>query len=159
MSGPEILFNTWTEEEKEEALKKMIEISSRGGHNAEMCIALGLKSEDTFYRWKREIPEFKAMCDEARLYGKSFYDNLLLRGAAGLVPNFNATATMGIVNNKFAEDYKRNADGSSNTPSIGTVNIVNLNSDELQYKIAQKLEVLKRYGEIYDVLPEPSKEE
>lgn len=146
MPGPECQFNTWTTEEKEEALKKMIEISARGGHQAEMCIALGLRSEDTFYRWKREIPEFKQMCDEARLYGKVFYDNLLLRGGAGLVPGFNATAIMAVVNNKFPEDYKRGLPGNDTTTTNNTINILQLNPEELDYKIAQKLEVLKSYG-------------
>lgn len=154
MSGPQRQFDTWTEEDKQDALQKMTEIAQRGGHQAEMCIALGLKSEDTFYRWKRDIPEFKAMCDEARLHGKVFYDNLLLRGAAGLIPNFNSTAIMGIVNNKFPEDYKRGINGDSAIQNTGTINILNISPDEVQYKIAQKIEALKRFGEVYTITDE-----
>lgn len=155
MSGPLRLFDAWTEEEKEEALTKMIEIAARGGHQAEMCLALGIKSEDTFYRWKREIPEFNEMCIQARLHGKAFYDNLLLRGGAGLVPGFNATAVMAIVNNKFSEDYSRFANSEQATQiTNNTINIVNLSQKEIDNKIAQKLEILKTYGQVIEHKPD-----
>jgi hypothetical protein len=146
MSGKIRLFDTWTEEQKEEALATMIEIAQRGGHQSEMCLALGIKSEDTFYRWKREIPEFKEMCDTAALHSKTFYENIGLNGTLGRIPNFSATTYAIIVNNKFRDEYKpANQDG--NSVNNTTINVLNLSSSELDYKIQQKLEVLRRFGE------------
>lgn len=146
MSGPKSKFDTWTDEEKSEALNKMIEIAQRGGHQSEMCLALGLKSEDTFYRWKREIPEFKEMCDTAALHSKAFYENIGLNGTLGRIPNFSATTYAIIVNNKFRDEYKP-ANDSGNTINNTTVNVLNMSTEELDYKIAQKLEVLRKFGE------------
>lgn len=145
MSGPARAFDTWTDEEKEQALTDMIAIAARGGHQAEMCIKLGMKSEDTFYRWKREIPEFKAMCEQARLHGKVFYDNLLLRGGAGLMPGFNATAIMAVVNNKFPEDYSRSPN-AERLQTNNTINILSIGKDELKEKVTQQLQFLQQLG-------------
>lgn len=145
MSGPQRLFDQWTEEQKQEALEKMIEIAKRGGHQAEMCIALGIKSEDTFYRWKRDIPEFKAMCEEAKLHSKAFYENVLLQGGIGsLGKAYNATSIITVVNNKFPEEYKRGVGGESSTNN--TFNILSIGKDELKLKVQQQLEQLQQFG-------------
>ena len=160
MSGPKCQFDEWSDEEKAAALAKMIEIAQQGGHQSAMSIALGFKSEDTFYRWKREIPEFKSMCEEAKMHAKAFYENLLLRGGAGCIKGFNTAAIMSIVNAKFSDEYKPSeANALSNS---GTINILNISSEELQHKIAQKIEVLKKYGEVYqldDIIPKPSSDD
>ncbi len=158
MSGPKCQFDEWSDEEKQEALEKMINIAQNGGHQSAMSIALGFKSEDTFYRWKREIPEFKAMCDEAKMHAKAFYENLLLKGGAGCIKGFNTAAIMSIVNAKFADEYKPE---TTNTNTTNNINILNLNSEEIQYKIAQKIESLRRYGEVYELdgIPDRSSSE
>lgn len=153
MPGPQRAFDSWTEEEKQEKLAAMIEIAKRGGHQAEMCIALGLKSEDTFYRWKREIPEFKAMCEEAKVYAKAFYEQLLLKGGLGLIKGFNTASIMSLVNAKFGDEYKQGS-GEGGTVNNTTVNVLNISAEEIQTKIAQKIELLKKYGEVYQ-LDEP----
>jgi hypothetical protein len=143
-------FEKWTEQEKEDALAKMIEIAENGGHQAAMCIALGIKSEDTFYRWKREFPEFKEMCEQAKLHSKATYEKIGLKGMMGDISGFNATTYALTMNNKFRDEYKPPND-AGNTITHNTLNI-NLSADELSYKIAQKLEVLRSFGEEIKVI-------
>lgn len=144
MSGPKCLFDEWTEEQKQEALAKMIEIAQQGGHQSTMCVALGLKSEDTFYRWKREIPEFKAMCDEAKMHAKAFYESMLLKGGLGLIKGFNTAAIMSIVNAKFADEYR--PDSSSSNQTNNTFNILSIGKDELKLKVQEQLQHLQQLG-------------
>lgn len=145
MSGPECLFYTWTDQQKTKYKNAMLQLASKGAHQAAMATALGLNSEDTFYRWKREIPEFKEWCDEAKLYSKVYWEEQARQAAVGENTKANSTMLMVILNNKFGDEYKR---GTSDSQSIqaNTVNILNISSEELDYKIAQKQELLKKYG-------------
>lgn len=147
MSGPKCKFDEWSDEDKESALTKMIEIAQQGGHQSQMCIALGLKSEDTFYRWKREIPEFKAMCEEAKMHAKAFYESLLLKGGAGLIKGFNTAAIMSLVNAKFADEYKPE---NSNIHTNNTINILSIGKDELKIKVNEQLQYLQQLGITFD---------
>ena len=143
MSGPERLFDTWTDKQKEEALKTMIAIAQQGGHQSAMAAALGLKSTDTFYRWKREIPEFKEMADEAMMHSQVFYEHENTKQITGESKG-NATSLALVLNNKFRDEYKPSESGTTNT----TINILNLSTEEMDYKIAQKLEILRGAGVI-----------
>lgn len=126
--------------------EKIIEIAEQGGHIAQMCVAIGVKSEDTFHRWKKEIPEFGDAYDQAKVVSKAFYENLLLRGAAGLIPGFNATAMAMIMNNKFSDDYKRNASGNGDTQINITHNTLAISQEDQMLQIQGKLEKLKALG-------------
>lgn len=141
MSGPECLFKTWTKDQKLEASKTMIEIAQQGGHQSAMAAALGLKSTDTFYRWKREIPEFKEMADEAMMHSQVFYEKENTKQITGESKG-NATSLALVLNNKFRDEYKPTEGGTTNT----TINILNLSAEEMDYKIAQKLEILRGAG-------------
>ena len=122
----------------------IVEVAKEGGHIAAMCIKIGIRSEDTFHRWKREIPAFKEAYDEARMHSKALYEQNLLRGSLGLIKDFNATAYMCIINNKFPEDYKRDRTGGGDANI--TINNLTLTPEQLDYKIAQKTELLKSMG-------------
>lgn len=126
----------------------IIEVAAEGGHIAAMCVKIGIRSEDTFHRWKKEIPEFGAAYDEARLVSKAVYETRLMQGSMGFIPGFNATAFAMLMNNKFPEDYKRGANGNSTAPSTTeiTINQLSLSNNELRDKINQKLELLKIAG-------------
>lgn len=118
-------------------------VASEGGHIPAMCVALGISSEDTFHRWKKEYPEFNEAYNEAKVISQAFYEALLLKGATGQIDKFNASAFALLMNNKFSHEYKLHRQESSNV----TINNVNLSNDQLDYKIAQKLELLRRTGQ------------
>lgn len=137
-TGPKRKFESWM-------CDKIIEVAQTGGHIPAMCAAIGIRSEDTFHRWKREYPEFKEAYEEARTVSKGVYENLLLQGAMGTIPHFNFNAVAMIMNNKFPDEYKRGANGSNTNTEI-TINQLSLTPEQVDYKISQKLEKLKSMG-------------
>ena len=126
--------------------EKIVEVAEQGGHVAEMCRAIGVRSRDTFYRWLDEFPEFREAYEESKLVSQAFYENLLLAGACGRIKNFNFNSIAMILNNKFSDEYKRSANGSNTEINIGSINsIEKLDSKALDAKIEalqHKLQIL-----------------
>lgn len=149
-SGPKSKYQPWM-------CDKIVEIAEQGGHIAAMCQAIGIKSEDTFHRWKKEHQEFADAYEEAKTMSKGVYENILLQGAMGKIPGFNFNAIAMIMNNKFPTEYKRGANGSSTNTEI-TINQLNLTPEQVQYKISQKLEKLKSLGVDLEVVQHDEEE-
>lgn len=120
----------------------IIEVAKDGGHIAAMCIRIGIKSEDTFHRWKREIPEFAEAYSESKLYAKALHENIFWKGCTGQIPGFQVTGYLALLHNKFKEEWKRDGSGGME------INITNntLSLEQLDSKIAQTQEVLQRAG-------------
>ncbi len=136
-TGPKALY-------KPEYCDKIATIAAQGGHIPQMMLEIGIKSKDTWYRWQREYPEFKEAVEYASIINQAFYENLGLQAVQGRIKDFSATTYALIMNNKFGVDYKRNP--SSGTEINITNNTMNLTSEQVQQKIAQKLEKLKSLG-------------
>lgn len=116
---------------------KIKEVASQGGHVAAMCVSIGIKSKDTFYRWINEYPDFKDAYEEAKLLSLKFYEELSLRMALGDIKGDAKTLAI-ILNNKFKDDYSRSANGAGTEINIGSINTIEkLSSDELDAKIKQ----------------------
>lgn len=126
---------------------KIVEIASEGGHVAEMMIALGISSKETFYKWQNENPEFKEAYGLSKLVSQAYYEKLGLQGATGQIPNFNASTYALIMNNKFSDEYKRSGSGSHTEI---TVNTLNMTPEQIESRIAQKLEKLKALGVVIE---------
>lgn len=142
--GPKAKFESWM-------CDKIKEVASNGGHVSAMCLAIGILSEDTFHRWKKEYPEFKEAYEECKIISKSVYENILLQGAMGQIKGFNFNSIAMIMNNKFPDEYKRGANGSNTNTEI-TINQLNLTPEEINYKISQVTEKLQSLGhEVKDV--------
>lgn len=130
--------------------EKIIKIGEEGGHVAEMCKAIGIRSRDTFYRWVREIDEFKEAYDTATLYSQAWYEKVMRAGALGQIKGFNFNAMAMTMNNKFRDDYKIGSHGASTNIEIGSINTAELNLDELLQKakqLTQDIEALPNYDE------------
>jgi len=126
---------------------RILKIASEGGHTAKMMMELGIASKETFYRWQNENPEFKEAYALSKLVSQAYYEELGLQGAIGEIPNFNASTYALIMNNKFSDEYKRSGSGSHTEI---TVNTLNLSPEQIENKIAQKLERLKSLGVTLD---------
>lgn len=120
----------------------VVQVAHDGGFHAAMMVALDI-GNDTFYRWKREIPEFKEAVEKADLVSLALQEAALMDGMLGKIKGYNFSANAMILNNKYKSLYQR-ADGGSNTEI--TINTVNLSPEQLDSKIAQKLEKLKSMG-------------
>src|SRR5262249_12296661 len=132
----QIEFFTWSEAEKEQKKQAMIDAAKSGGFNSAYAIALGLKSEDTFYRWKKDIPEFAEWCKEADLYCKHNLETHAMNQISG-ASRGNATTLAIMLRNKFGDEYKHPSEGSSTNNT--TNNYLVLTKDELREKIAGQL--------------------
>lgn len=121
----------------------IVKIAEQGGHVAEMCVAIGIKSKDTFYRWIKEYSEFSEAYETAKLYSQAFYENLLLAVACGKIKNANFNALAMTLNNKFSDEYKRGT-GSNTEINIGAINTIEkMSSNELDQKILDLQKKLK----------------
>ena len=123
---------------------KIIAVASKGGHIPAMMMAIGVKSKDTWYRWIKDYPEFKEAVEFAKISNQAFMEDIGMRAIVGTIPNFNSPTYALVMHNKFREDYKRDVGGNGHTEI--TINQVNLTSDEISLKIAQKLQKLKGLG-------------
>ncbi len=114
----------------------IIDAAKQGKRIAGMCNVIGIKSKDTFHRWKREIPEFKAAYEEANLYSQELFEDIIVAGGTGKIKNFNFNAIAMLMNNCFKEDYSRSATGSNTEINIGEINnSMSLTDEELKRKL------------------------
>jgi hypothetical protein len=126
----------------------VIQVANDGGFHAAMMVACGI-GNDTFYRWKKEIPEFKEAVDQADLISLALQEAVLVDGMLGKIKNYNFNANAMILNNKWRAHYARvNSSGGDTNIEI-TNNTINLSKDEIDNKIAQVLERLKKSGTDY----------
>ena len=123
--------------------KKIKDAAAKGAHVAGMCVEIGIASEDTFFRWVREIPEFSEAYTESKLISKAFYEDLLVRGALGQIKGFNATSMAMIMNNKFPDEYKRSGSGGYNEVNIGSINSVSVDPEDLDRRLVEARAKLK----------------
>lgn len=128
----------------------IIKIAASGGHIAEMRVAIDCRSKETWYRWKKEYPEFAEAVEYAELVSQAYWERL---GHDGLQSkSFNATTYALIMNNKFGDDYKRSGTGANSSTEI-TINTVTLSSEQIQQRITQKLDKLKSLGVTLEHVP------
>ena len=119
----------------------VIEIAKEGGFRAAMCVGLGI-TERTFNKYIKDFPEFANAVEFAELILLAQQEELLQLGAQGKIKNYDFRANSYILNNKYKQLYDKS--GGNNTEV--TINTINLTPEQIQNKIAQKLEKLKSLG-------------
>lgn len=134
---------------KPEYCDTVVAVASEGKHIAHMMMAIGVKSKDTWYRWQKDYPAFKEAVEFAKVVSQAKYEDIGLEAIQGKIPNFSSSTYALIMNNKFKDDYKR--DPAGHAPTEITFNTLNLTSDQITDKIAQKLEKLKALGVVLNV--------
>lgn len=132
---------------RSEMCDTIIKVAQDGGFHAAMMMACGI-SNDTFYRWKNEIPEFKDAVAQADIISLAFQEAVLVDGMLGKIKNYNFSANAMALNNKWRAQYSRVNGGSGDTTEIN-INAINLSPKEIDSKIAQVLEKLKKSGNDY----------
>ena len=106
-----------------EMCNKLLDVAGNGGHVAQMCSALGIRSRDTFYRWIELYPEFKEAYEESKLLSQAFYEDVLLRGSLGQIKGFNHHSIAMILQNKFPDEYKSDKKSEITVRSDNSVEI------------------------------------
>jgi len=133
--GPKLKYEPWM-------CEKILEVATQGGHVAQMCAAIGIKSQDTFFRWVKEIEDFKEAYEESKVASQAFYENLLLMGGLGKIPGYNFSSIAMVMNNKFPSEYKRSATGSNTEININTIELNNEQLDEQIESVKARLAAL-----------------
>lgn len=114
----------------------IINVAEQGGHIPAMCVAIGIRSKDTFFRWRKLYPEFEEAYQAAVLISQKVYEEIGFAGMMGRIKGFNFNSFAMIMNNKFPDEYKRSATGSNTEINVGSINsIEQLSSTELDKKI------------------------
>jgi len=124
----------------------VIDIAQSGGFHAAMMVACGIDN-DTFYRYKREIPEFKEAVECADLISLAIQEATLVAGARGEIKNYNFASNAMILSNKYRALYK-GTEGGNNTEININNNTINLSPKERDDKIAQIMQKLKATGSL-----------
>lgn len=131
------------------------QVAEEGGHVAAMCLAIGVRSRQTFYDWLKDYPDFAEAYEEAKLISLSRLEVMLTKIANGDIKgNFSAVAML--LNNKYEQDYRRNVNDTQ--INIGSINSIEmLDSDSLDEKIRllqKKLDLTPAKTEVIDVIAE-----
>ena len=116
-----------------EFCEKVIELAKKGAFVPEVCMELGIRSKDTFYRWVKEYPEFGDAFETYKLYSQAYYEKqgrLMMNGDV----KGNQSVWHGFMNNRFSEDYKRvHTETNININQIN--NIQQLSMEEIDKRI------------------------
>jgi len=121
----------------------VISTARSGGFKAAMCVNCGV-SLCAFDKYLKEHQEFREAFEYAELITLKIQEELLVAGATGQVEGYNFKANAFVLTNKYKSLY--DATGKGNTEI--TINTINMTSDQMQAKIAQKIEKLKAMGQI-----------
>lgn len=119
--------------------EKIIEVAAQGGHIPAMCLAIGVRSVDTWYRWKEEYPEFREATEYAALVSQAYHEAIGAKAIKGEIPNFNFNAYAIVMNNKFPGEYRRSANSASTEINIGSINSIERLEDSVLNRKIQML--------------------
>ena len=79
-------------------------LAKEGASKAELTLAIGI-NRDTFHEWTRSNPEFSEAVKRCELHAQVWWEAHGRKGMTGQNPNFNATAFIFQMKNRFRGDY------------------------------------------------------
>lgn len=91
---------------KSEYCDLLIKLAKDGDSRAAFCMSVGI-TYTTFHNWVNKYPEFAHAYELSLPCKQAFYEKTMKQAATGKLPNCNATALMGIMNNWFRNEYTR----------------------------------------------------
>lgn len=129
-------------------LTKTRDIMAAGSSQNVAIKELGI-SRDTFYKWKRESPEFSAMLADGKVWGEAVHEETIKNIAQGNIKNASVAAYQMYMRNVYGWD-KGMGEGNSHTNiNIGQMNVLqDKSTDELREYI---LDLADETSKIIDV--------
>ena len=85
-------------------LEAMRLVAEDGASKAEMALTIGI-SRETFNNWEHSNPEFRDAVKECELLSQIWWEKHGRKGMTGENPDFNSTAFIFQVKNRFRNDY------------------------------------------------------
>jgi DNA-binding XRE family transcriptional regulator len=118
-------------------LEDMKKVAEDGASKAEMALTIGI-SRETFNNWEHSNPEFRDAVKECELLSQIWWEKNGRIGMTGENPNFNATAFIFQVKNRFRNDYMDTSrtevtgkDGGAVQIEAKVVDVDDLDDDQL----------------------------
>lgn len=84
---------------------KLPEMFADGSSITQVCVRKLHVSRETYYEWKDLYPEFRVAASYGEQLSQAFHEEELDEGARGKIKNFNATAKIFQMKNRFRESY------------------------------------------------------
>jgi len=85
-------------------IPEMLEAAKNGASKAKLAVILGIH-RDTFHDWTRSNLEFSDIVKECEVLSQVWWEEQGMMGMTGVNPEFNATAFIFQVKNRFRSDY------------------------------------------------------
>jgi len=85
-------------------LEEMRKVAKDGASKAEMALTIGI-SRETFNNWEHSNPIFRDAVKECELLSQIWWERHGRKGMTGENPDFNSTAFIFQVKNRFRSDY------------------------------------------------------
>ena len=85
-------------------IPELLEAAKNGASKAKLAVILGIH-RDTLYDWTRSNPEFSDIVKQCEVLSQVWWEDQGMMGMTGVNPEFNATAFIFQVKNRFRGDY------------------------------------------------------
>lgn len=106
-----------------------------GGASETKAIAMLETSRSTFYRWKKEYPEFKEACDKGKVLFDAHHEDL---GVQGMMKTMD-------IDYQFWRDLGKYRNGWTDKTTAGVTNNTQINIDQMNVLNDQSNEELLAY--------------
>ncbi len=142
-----------------EMCEKIVDIAKGGGGVSAMCLAIGIKSRDTFYRWLKEHEDFAQAYEKTKNVSQAVLEDILVKMALGELPKGNFNAVSLLLHNRHRDQYFKEAQTKTEI-NIGQLNnIESLDISQLDSKIQTLQKKLGVYHEPELIEHDPDNEE
>ncbi len=94
----------WNNSYEPSMCEKAFELFQNGRSVTQVCVALGIV-RDTYYRWKKEHPEFCSAAEAGEQASQGYWEDLGEEGIRGQIDKFSGTPWMFTMKNRFRESY------------------------------------------------------
>lgn len=123
----------------EKYIEELPKLMSKGLTDVQICAEWNI-SRDTFYRWKREKPEFAKAFDRGLVQCESWYMNVGQAAMMGSIKGFKEKMWSNIMQNKFGWNRDFSEGGGNQTINIQNNYINKLSDEDLERQIKQLYE-------------------
>ena len=95
----------WNNPYSPDMCAKAYELFTVGASIVKVCVKLGIV-KDTYYRWKKEHPEFGEMAEAGEQASQAYWEDKGEAGIDGEIDKFAGSSWQFVMKNRFRADYR-----------------------------------------------------
>lgn len=107
----------WNNPYNAELCDKAYPLFLEGRSVTQVCVALGIV-KDTYYRWKKEHPEFAAMAQAGEEASQAWWESRGEQGMFGEIDKFSGTPWIFVMKNRFKDSYSDQQKEKENNSAV-----------------------------------------